>query len=156
MKSNYCVNFDGDYIDRNSHKIKEVVFSKRLSCTPFEEYGAKLFHEYLMKHPNEDVNNLHCEIVVEEIEEDHYGNGGGYDHTFQIYKEREEIVREYDERVHHAEFLLVDSYMKALKCLTRQLSKYFNSDDSLKNKRLAELLTENYQNIVKEEIIDEN
>lgn len=148
----YCASFDYDYIDRRKHTVKDVVFSKRLCSLPFEEYAAKYFHEYVLAHPNENVNDLHCEIVVEEREEDHYGNGGGYDHTFQIYKEREESMNEYTERVAQDEFKMIDSYMKALKGMTSKLNYGINCEERIHKDLLSELLINNFKKIVDEEI----
>ena len=153
MDINYNINFSYDYIDREKRTMRDVVFSKRLSCIPHEEYAAKYFHEYVINHPEEDVKNLHCEIEKVEREEDHYGNGGGYDYTFIIFKEREENPSEYAERVSHAEFKLIDSYMKALKTLTKKLNDGFDCKDKVKNELLSELLLNNFKNIVSEEIL---
>lgn len=153
MNMNYTVNLNYDYINREKRTMRDIVFSKRLSCIPHEEYAAKYFHEYVMNHPEEDVKNLHCEIEKVEREEDHYGNGGGYDYTFIIFKEREENPSEYAERVSHLKFKLIDSYMKAVKTLTKELNKGFNSNDKIENELLSELLINNFKNIVSEEIL---
>ena len=82
------------------HKIfTETVFSKSLCLCDYVDEAAKIFVKYLEEHPEESVKTLNMRIDSEEQEEDHYGNGGGWEHTCVIYRKVEETDTECNLRV---------------------------------------------------------
>lgn len=91
------------------HKIfNETVFSKRLCLCDYVDEAAKIFVKYLGEHPEESVKTLNMRIDSEEQEEDHYGNGGGWEHTCVIYRNVEETDTECNLRVLNEEEELFD------------------------------------------------
>jgi hypothetical protein len=90
--------------------VKEELFRKHLSCWPPENEAAKLYHRFLKEHPEYEDAPIRCIIDSKEMEEDHYGNGGGVENTLIIYREREETDEEYDRRIKECENQLIDKY----------------------------------------------
>lgn len=113
-------------IDRNRQKKEEILYSKSISCWPFEDYAAKEFIKWLGEHPEESVNTARMRIDKYEREEDHYGNGGGWDHYLRIYKEREETTAEYLERINEEENKCIDEYLNNIQRETKRVLNELN------------------------------
>jgi hypothetical protein len=121
-------------IDRNRQKKEEILYSKSISCLPFEDYAAKEFIKWLGEHPEENVNTVRMRIDTYEREEDYYGNGGGWDHYLRIYKGREETTIEYLERISKEENKCIDEYLDNIKRETKRVLSELNvreDDDRL-------------------------
>lgn len=81
--------------------ITEVLYTKRLTMHPYENQMAKEYARFMQGHPDLSEDDVRCKVDCQEVEEDHYGNGGGIDRTLVIYTEREESDKEYNERMNN-------------------------------------------------------
>lgn len=117
------------YIDRNYQKKENILLQTRLCCYPPENEAAKIYSEFMIKHPELSTKDVDCRIYEEEREEDHYGNGGGVDHTLIIFTKRDETEVEYNERIKKAEDEYINDYFKKISSLTSDLLYQLNIRD---------------------------
>jgi hypothetical protein len=113
-------------VTRHLLKVETVLYSKDLSCYPVEDQAAKIFVEWLKEHSEYSISDVHMKIISREREEDHHGNGGGFDHIVQIYQERNETSEEYQARIAIEESDCLDSLRKDLKPI---LTKFVTNCD---------------------------
>lgn len=116
------------YVYRGRVEVSDVLYTKSLSCYPPENEAAKIFVDFLEKHPEYSAKDINIRIDSEEIEEDHYGNGGGYERTAVIFKLRNETDKERSDRIHNAEDVLIDAYSYDIRNLTYKLLGKLNVD----------------------------
>lgn len=121
-------------VDRSRRQVEDILYSKMLSCYPFEEYAAKEYINYLKWHPEESPDTVHMRIDSYEREEDHYGNGGGYDRYVRIYKTREETDAEYKNRVSEEEKKEIDIYFRTIEFETNEVLRRLNLSNCDKDK----------------------
>ena len=105
---------------------ENVLFSKQLCCYPYAPEAAKLYHKFLIEHPEYDNDDIKCKIKEIEEEEDHYGNGGGIRRTLVIYKDVEETDAEYELRIHNIEDDIIKTYSNKLKEILKELNYKLN------------------------------
>lgn len=124
----------------NKLKIKDILLEKNLvTCHP-ENEAAKIYHQFLLDHP-EYENCIECNINTIEREEDHYGNGGGYENTLIIFRWKEETDEEFDKRISEIKMNLCDKYNNKFEILFQEL--YFELkklNDSDLNKRIISII----------------
>ncbi len=90
-------------VSRNLMDVNDNLHSQLLTCYPHENQAAKIYAQWLKDHPEENMSDINMRIDSYEREEDHYGNGGGYDRYVRIYKTRKETQEEYDARIKREE-----------------------------------------------------
>jgi hypothetical protein len=90
-------------IARYKLPVADILHSESLHCYPAESEAAKIFVKWLKEHPDVSPDDVDMYIDSYEREEDHYGNGGGYDRYIKIVKRREETQQEYDDRIKREE-----------------------------------------------------
>ena len=113
-------------IYRYKLKKTQILLRQRLNTLPYEEQGAKLFMKYCTEHPEYKIDDLHMRVSSEEREEDHYGNGGGFDNFLEIYINAEETDDEYKERIDYLEFKAIKDYERSLEDKTTELRNTLN------------------------------
>ena len=117
-------------VTRNLMNVDDNLYSQLLNCYPHENQAAKIYAQWLKDHPDEKISDVNMRIDTYEREEDHYGNGGGYDRYVRIYKTRKETQEEYDARIKKEEtFYLAEfevNVRKNLSDLIRELNIYPN------------------------------
>ena len=119
----------------NKVKLEEILLEKHLCCYPPENEAAKIYHQFLLEHPEYDNNETRCKIISEEREEDHYGNGGGVDNTLIIFKYREETDSEYNNRIQEKENFIIQKYTKELNNILREIkNELMNLPDESKER----------------------
>lgn len=132
----------------NKYKIKEVLFTKELTkkligCPP-ENEAAKLYHKFLLDHPEyENDDSINCQINSEEREEDHYGNGGGIYYTLIIYKWREETDTEYNKRIEELENNLIKEYSDKFNEVLRELNYKIRDIPSITKEKIIYFIQKN-------------
>ena len=97
-------------VDRNFQHKEDILFSQSLNLYPAENQAAKIFVEWLRAHPEYTSKEVDMRIDSYEREEDHYGNGGGYDQYVRIYKRREETQDEHNARIKQEEDKYYEEY----------------------------------------------
>ena len=113
-------------VSRNKKSVEERFFSKSLCCYPPENEAAKIFAAWLSEHPNVSPDDVDMRIDSYEREEDHYGNGGGYDRYMRIYKYRPESDEEQKDRIADEEKEVIDDFMKNIRHEILQLVRNFD------------------------------
>ena len=124
----------------NKLSVEEVLLRKNLCCYPPENEAAKYYHKFLLEHPEYDNNDTKCRIDSVERQEDHYGNGGGYDNTLIIFRYREESDSEYNKRIEQKECNVINDYNNKFNNVLRDLKvelRYL--PDSSKEKIIYEI-----------------
>lgn len=99
-------------INRNLLPTQDTLLSKSLCCYPPENEAAKIYAQFLSEHPEFSTKDVDMRIDAYEREEDHYGNGGGYDRYVRIYKRRDETPEERDNRVRKEENEVIEKFSK--------------------------------------------
>ena len=99
---------------QNYKEVQEVLFTKLLVLYPPENEAAKIYAEFMQKHPELNIKDINMRIDEEEREEDYYGNGGGVDRTLVIYKLRRETDGEYNERSRKERLEIVNRFLEGL------------------------------------------
>lgn len=87
------------FVQRRKIEVKDILFTQGLSCYPYQKEAFEIVTDYLNKHPDLNMKDLDINVDEKEIEEDHYGNGGGIRRTLIISKVREETDAEYENRI---------------------------------------------------------
>lgn len=87
------------FVQREKREVKDILFTQGLSCYPYQKEAFEIITDYLSKHPDINIKELYIDVDEKEVEEDHYGNGGGIQRTLIISKVREETDAEYENRV---------------------------------------------------------
>lgn len=132
MQKGHAVNIkesmENHFVYRGRQEVSDVLYTKSLSCYPPENEAAKIFVDFLEKHPEYSAKDINIRIDSEEIEEDHYGNGGGYEHTAVIFKLRNETDKERSDRIHDDEDILINTYSYDIRNLTYKLLGKLNVD----------------------------
>ena len=117
-------------VSRNVRNVRDILHSESLNCYPAENQAAKIFANWLKEHPEYQISDVDMCIDSFEREEDHYGNGGGYDRYIRIFKSRPETKEEYNTRVKGEEDEKFEEFSRgAHRCvceLIRELSIYPN------------------------------
>lgn len=108
-------------IDRSYKKRKNVLFSQLLVTIHPDDEAAKLFMVFMKEHPELSTHDTFMEIETEEVEEDYYGNGGGYDHICRVYQWEEEAQQEHDDRIKAEKDKILGWYINEVRKLTRSL-----------------------------------
>ena len=120
--------------------IKEILLKKKLVTSNHENEAAKLYHQFLLDHP-EYENKIECIIESEEREEDHYGNGGGYEYTLIIFKWKEETEEEYNKRISEIKQNLIIEYTNKFDAILGELYfKLRKLNDIDFNKRIISII----------------
>lgn len=78
------------------------------------------------KHPEHSPDDVDMRIDSYEREEDHYGNGGGWDQYVRIFKRREETDSEYEARIAKGEAESLDKFKEKLRFLITDLIHDFS------------------------------
>lgn len=107
-------------------KVDDILHSESLNCYPAENQAAKIFAKWLSEHPEYSADDVDMRIDSYEREEDHYGNGGGWDQYVRIFKRREETQAEYDERIAKGEAESLDKFKEKLRFLITDLIHDFS------------------------------
>lgn len=102
-------------ITRYKQHVDDILFSQSLNLYPAENQAAKIFAKWLSEHPEYSADDVDMRIDSYEREEDHYGNGGGWDQYVRIFKRREETQAEYDARIIEEEKKCLDKFRVALR-----------------------------------------
>ena len=117
-------------VSRNVRNVRDILHSESLNCYPAENQAAKIFANWLKEHPEYQISDVDMCIDSFEREEDHYGNGGGYDRYIRIFKSRPETKEEYNTRVKGEEDEKFEEFSSGVhRCvceLIRELSIYPN------------------------------
>ena len=113
-------------ITRNKEQVSDILYSESLNLYPAESQAAKIFAKWLKEHPEYSPDDVDMRIDSYEREEDHYGNGGGWDQYVRIFKRREETQAEYDERIAKGESESLDKFKEKLRFLITDLIHDFN------------------------------
>lgn len=117
-------------ITRYPYQVDDILHSEQLNCHPAESQAAKIFVKWLKEHPEYNETDVDMRIDAREREEDHYGNGGGYDYRMQIYKRRKETKEEYEARINSEEDEKFEDFYKhvrrSVSDLIRELNLYPN------------------------------
>ncbi len=113
-------------ITRYKMKVDDILFSQSLNCYPAENQAAKIFAKWLSEHPEYSSDDVDMRIDSYEREEDHYGNGGGWDQYVRIFKRREETQAEYDARIAKGEAESLDKFKEKLRFLITDLIHDFS------------------------------
>ena len=113
-------------ITRYKMQVDDILHSESLNCYPAENQAAKIFVEWLKKHPEYSPDDVDMRIDSYEREEDHYGNGGGLDQYVRIFKRREETQAEYDARIAKGEAESLDKFKEKLRFLITDLIHDFS------------------------------
>ena len=100
---------------------EEVLLRKSLNCYPAENQAAKIYHEFIINHPELNIKDVDCRIESVEREEDYYGNGGGYDRTLIIFTRRKESETERNERIKTYENQILEKYELSISDLLRNM-----------------------------------
>ena len=128
-------------IDRSYKKRKNVLFSKLLVTIHPEDEAAKLFMEFMKEHPELSIHDTFMEIETEEVEEDYYGNGGGYEHRCRVYQWEQESQQEHDGRIKEEKDKILGWYLNEVRKLTRNLVRELgikeNPDEEYRDVRAA-------------------
>lgn len=115
-------------------QYKEIVLRREdISTYPKEEGAARVYARYMNEHPQLDMDDIKLRIESEEVEEDHYGNGGGVYHTAIIYTEASETKDEIENRVAAADKKILEAYAAeigdSIKWLYKTLTAYAPKTD---------------------------
>lgn len=113
-------------ITRYKMPVDDILHSESLNCYPAENQAAKIFVEWLKKHPEHSPDDVDMRIDSYEQEEDHYGNGGGWDQYVRIFKRREETDSEYEARIAKGESESLDKFRNGLRHIIIDLIHDFN------------------------------
>lgn len=135
-------------------KVKQILFQKSLCCYPPEEEAAKLFHKFLLDHPEHNIDEIKCKIDSVEREEDYYGNGGGYDNTLTIYTYRNETKEELEKRIKEKENMIINKVWEDFNKALFSLDKYCKDLEIESIRRIYDKITENLDYYFKNHCID--
>ncbi len=113
-------------ITRYKQHVDDILFSQSLNLYPAENQAAKIFAKWLKEHPEYSPDDVDMRIDSYEREEDHYGNGGGWDQYVRIFKRREETQAEYDARIAKGEAESLDKFKEKLRFLITDLIHDFS------------------------------
>lgn len=102
-------------ITRYKQHVDDILFSQSLNLYPAENQAAKIFAKWLREHPEYSADDVDMRIDSYEREEDHYGNGGGWDQYVRIFKRREETDSEYNARIAKGESECLDKFRNGLR-----------------------------------------
>lgn len=142
-------------ITRYKQNVDDILFSQSLNLYPAENQAAKIFTKWLSEHPEYSADDVDMRIDSYEREEDHYGNGGGWDQYVRIFKRRKETDSEYDARIAKEESESLDKFRNGLRHIITDLIHDFSIYPNLVSDAIT-AHTNNIENavmdIVKEKI----
>lgn len=123
-----------EYDTSRDCQYKEVVLLREdIDTYPKEEGAARAYARYMNEHPQLNMDDIKLRIESEEVEEDHYGNGGGIYHTAIIYTEVPETKDEIENRVATADKKILEAYATeigdSIKWLYKTLTAYAPEKD---------------------------
>lgn len=118
-------------IYRNILRVDDVLHSELLTCHPAESQAAKIFIKWLKDHPEYQESDVDIRIESYEREEDHYGNGGGYDQYVRIFKRRDETQEEHEARIRREENEKFDDFSRNVRRCVSDLIRELNIYHSL-------------------------
>ena len=113
-------------ITRHKEQVSDILHSEKLNLYPAESQAAKIFAKWLKEHPEYSPDDVDMRIDSYELEEDHYGNGGGWDQFVRIFKRREETDSEYKARITKVESESLDKFRNGLRHIIIDLIHDFN------------------------------